>query len=144
MVGKDDAQRAEALSGATATYPGLAPFSKAGLGGNTCCVCRVPRFDLDRFGRLALPNAVTNSAWLYDNAGNLIAEVGRYGNFDSQYAPAGAADRVARLAVPEIPLTWPTGAGFGARGLYVNDTYSRRVVRADWTYQAEASCPVEP
>ena len=144
MAGKDDAQRAEAVTGAIGTYPGLAPFSKAGLGGNTCCVCRTPRFDLDRYGRLALPNAVTNSVWLYDNAGNLIAEIGRYGNFDSQYVPADAADRKPLVAVPDIPLTWPTGAGFGPESIYVNDTYSRRVVRADLTYQAETTCPVKP
>jgi hypothetical protein len=59
MPGDDGAQRASAITGALNVYPGLAPFSKAGLGGNTCCVCRGPRFDLDRYGRLALPNAVT-------------------------------------------------------------------------------------
>jgi hypothetical protein len=43
-------------------YPGVAPFSGAGYGGNSsCCVCRVSRFDLDRYGRLALPNVVTCS-----------------------------------------------------------------------------------
>jgi len=143
MTGKDDAQRAEDVAGALETYPGLAAFSKAGLGGNTCCVCRTPRFDLDRFGRLALPNAVTNSVWVYDNAGNLITEIGRYGNFDSQYVPQDAPDAKPLVGVPEIPLTWPTGAGFGPKSLYINDTYSRRVVRADLTWQAEATCAIE-
>jgi len=143
MVGKDDAQRAEEVSGALNAYPGLAPFSKAGLGGNTCCVCRTPRFDLDRYGRLALPNAVTNSVWVYDNAGNRIAEIGRYGNFDSQYVPPGSPDGKPLVAVPQIPLAWPTGAGFGPRSIYINDTYSRRVVRADLTWQAEATCALE-
>ena len=143
MAGKDDAQRAEELTGVLSAYPGLAPFSKAGLGGNTCCVCRSPRFDLDRYGRLALPNAVTNSVWLYDNAGNLITEIGRYGNFDSQYVSPDAPGRRPLVAVPEIPLAWPTGAGFGPSSLYVNDTYSRRVVRADLTWQAEQTCPVK-
>ena len=142
MVGQDDAQRAEELTGAVNVYPGFAPFSKAGLGGNTCCVCRTPRFDLDRYGRLALPNGVTNSVWLYDNAGNLITEIGRYGNFDSQYVPPGSADGEPLVAVPDIPLAWPTGAGFGPASLYINDTYSRRVVRADLSWQAEATCPV--
>jgi len=92
MLGSDEAQRAEAFSGVVATYPGLAPFSKAGLGGNTCCVCRGPRFDVDRYGRLALPNAVTCSVLLYDNAGNRLAEVGAYGNFDSQFINPNAKE----------------------------------------------------
>jgi len=142
MVGKDDQQRAEEVAGALAAYPGLAPFSKAGLGGNTCCVCRTPRFDLDRYGRLALPNAVTNSVWVYDNAGNLIAEIGRYGNFDSQFVPPGSVDKIPLVAVPEIPLAWPSGTGFGTSSLYINDTYSRRVVRADLTWDVEQTCPV--
>jgi hypothetical protein len=143
MIGRDDTQRADALTGALHVYPGLAPFSRSGLGGNTCCVCRTPRFDLDRYGRLALPNAVTNSVWVYDNAGNLITEIGRYGNFDSQYVPADSQDGKPLVPVPAIPLTWPTGAGFGQDRLYVNDTYSRRVVRADLTFAVEATCPVK-
>jgi len=150
MLGKDDAQRAEEVAGALNAYPGLAPFSKAGLGGNTCCVCRTPRFDLDPYGRLALPNAVTSSVWLYDNAGNLIAEIGRYGNFDSQFVPPDSPAPVASsghqkplVALPEIPLAWPSGAGFGPNSLYINDTYSRRVVRADLTWNAEATCEIK-
>ncbi|MHC4915434.1 MAG: hypothetical protein ACYTGB_08060, partial [Planctomycetota bacterium] len=139
MDGKDGQQRAASVSGALNVYPGMAPFSKSGIGGNTCCVCRGPRFDLDRFGRLALPNAVTCSVLIYDNAGNLIAEVGRYGNFDSKFAPEGRTEPL--VSVPEIPLAWASGAGWSAKHLYVNDTYSRRVLRADLTWELEATCP---
>jgi hypothetical protein len=128
------------VQGATAAYPGLAPFSHAGFGGNTCCVCRVPRFDVDAYGRLALPNAVSHSVLLLDNAGNEILQFGRYGNFDSQYRPAGG-DRPV-VATPDVPLGWPTGAGFSAGHIYVNDTYCRRVVRVDRTYAAEKTCPI--
>jgi len=143
MTGKDDQQRAEGFDGVLGEYPGLAPFSKAGLGGNTCCVCRGPRFDVDRYGRLALPNAVTCSVWIYDNAGNLIAEVGRYGNFDSQFVPEGSKQRKPLVAVPDVPLAWPTGAGWSEKHLYINDTYSRRAVRVDLTYTAEEVCQVK-
>jgi len=102
LEGDDGAQRAESVRGALAVYPGLAPFSKSGLGGNTCCACRGPRFDVDRYGRPALPNAVPCSVRLHDNAGNLIAEFGRYGNFDSRFVnPATAEGRQGR----------PTAAG---------------------------------
>jgi hypothetical protein len=137
---------AEAVEGALAVYPGLAPFSRSGFGGNTCCVCRVPRFDLDTYGRLALPNAVTCSVRLYDNAGNLITEIGRYGNFDApRRTPHDRGSRSDRSAAAgsDIFLGWPTSAGFSEKHLYINDTMNRRVVRADRTYAAKALCDVK-
>jgi hypothetical protein len=117
------------LVGATHIYPGVAPFSGGGFGGgSSACVCRVPRFDVDRFGRLVYTNAVTNSVALVDNAGNPILDFGSYGNLDAQ----GGA----------IPLAWPTGAGFGKDHLYVNDVYNRRVVRVNRTYALEATAPL--
>ena len=141
MAGKVEAENALNV------YPGIAPFSGGGYGNNTSsCVCRVPRFDIDRYGRLALPNAVTNSVLVLDNAGNLILEFGRYGNFDSQFVnpntEAGKAGRPT-VAVPEIPMGWPVGAGFSEKSVYVCDLYNRRVIRADLTWAAEAACKVD-
>lgn len=147
MPGSEGATSAATLEGAINTYPGLAPFSSAaeGFGSNTCCVCRVPRFDLDRFGRVILPNAMTNSVLLYDNAGNLITEFGKYGNFDSQFINDIVAKdkKTPTVSVPEIPLAWPTGAGFTKDHVYVLDTYARRAVRLDNTYALEASCEIK-
>jgi hypothetical protein len=149
MPGNDGAVSADKMDGSLQTYMGLAPFSSAAeaFGSNSCCVCRVPRFDLDRFGRLALPNCMTNSVLLYDNAGNLILEFGKYGNFDSQFVNPFQTDeknkRTATVSVPEIPLAWPTGAGFGRDHIYVNDTYNRRAVRADLTWKAEETVAVK-
>ena len=129
-------------------YPGLAPFSSAmeGFGGNSCCVCRVPRFDIDRYNRVIMPNAMTSSVLLYDNAGNLIIEFGKYGNFDSLFVngntDAGKQGKPT-VAAPEIPLAWPTGAGFSENAFYVLDTYNRRAVRVDLTYKTEESCEVK-
>ena len=104
-----------------------------------------PRFDLDRYGRLAMPNAVTNSVTVLDNAGNRIVEFGAYGNLDSQYVnrdtDRGRAGKPT-VATPEIPLGWPTGVGVSEDHIYVNDTYNRRVVRVDKTFAAEAACPI--
>ena len=135
------------LAGATAVYGGIGPFSGNGWGGGgSCCVCRVPRFDVDRYGRIVMPNVVTNSVLLLDNAGNKILEFGAYGNFDSQFKnpnlEAGKAGKPT-VAVPEIPLTWPTGAGFSEQSIYVNDTYSRRALRVERVYAAEAVCAVK-
>jgi hypothetical protein len=124
-------------------YPGMAPFSGGGYGANSSsCVCRVPRFDLDRFGRLAIPNCVTNSIRVVDNAGNLIVEFGAYGNFDSQWKMASEGDAPA-IDVPAIPMGWPVGAGFSNRSIYICDSYNRRVVRVDKTWGAEQSCEVK-
>ena len=134
------------VQGAVSAYPGLGPFSHTGFGGNSCCVCRVPRFDLDRYGRLVMPNAITNSVVVVDNAGNKIVQFGAYGNFDSQYPNPNTergAGGVPTVAVPGIPLTWPTGAGVSEDHVYVNDTYSRRVVRTDLTYAAEMTVAVK-
>jgi len=126
---------------ALAVYPGIAPFSGGGYGNNTsACVCRVPRFDIDPFGRLALPNAVTNSVRLLDNAGHPILEFGAYGNFDSQFVnpntDTGQGGKPT-VAVPAIPLGWPVGAGFSKAAVYVSDFYNRRIVRVDTTWAAE-------
>ena len=125
-------------------YPGLAPFSSALYGnGMASCSCRGPRFDLDRYGRLALPNAFSNSVTVMDNAGNVIRAFGKYGNFDSQYVPPGATDAKPLIGTPDIPLAWPVGAGFTEKAIYVADNYNRRVVRADMTWQAEEICAPE-
>ena len=64
------------IEGGLAMYPGLAPFSSALYGnGMASCSCRGPRFDLDRYGRLVLPNAFSNSVTVMDNAGNVILRV---------------------------------------------------------------------
>jgi hypothetical protein len=128
-------------------YPGLGPISGPGAGGNSsCCVCRVPRFDVDRYGRLAMPSAFAANVLLYDNSGNKIAEIGSYGNFDSQYVnpnnEAGKQNKPA-VAQPEVPLAWPSGAGFSEHHLYLNDTYNRRVVRVDKTFAAEVLADVK-
>jgi hypothetical protein len=126
------------VTGAQAIYPGIAPFSGDGYGGTgSCCVCRAPRFDVDRFGRLVYTNAVTNAVAVIDNAGNPILDFGSYGNFDSRYVPPGAREETPRIASPAIPLAWPTGAGFGKDAIYVNDTYNRRVARVEWTWAVE-------
>ena len=128
-------------------YPGLGPLSGGGPGGNSsCCVCRVPRFDVDRYGRLAIPGAYSATLLYYDNAGNLISEVGGYGNFDSMYVNPNTDKGKAKkptVDAPNVPLTWPTGAGFSENHIYINDTYSRRVVRVDKTFGAEAVCELK-
>jgi hypothetical protein len=131
------------IEGGLAIYPGYAPFSGRGPVNGHGCACRGPRFDLDRYGRLALPNAFTNSVTLMDNAGNVIIEFGKYGNFDSQYVPPDSKDSKPLISTPDIPLAWPVGAGFTEKAVYVSDNYNRRIVRADMTWKAEEACAIK-
>lgn len=130
---------ANIYEGAIAAYPGLAPFS--GWRRTDCCVCRTPRFDLDAYGRLYIPNGVTCSARIVDNAGNVIAEFGQYGNFDSQW-PASDAGHQPLVAMPAIPLGWPLGIGVSDQRIYVADMLNRRVVRVKPVFQAEEMCDI--
>jgi DNA-binding beta-propeller fold protein YncE len=116
-------------------YPEYAPFSGSASShrapiGRENCACRSPRFDLDWYDRLYLPNAVMNRVRIYDNAGNVILDFGSYGNFDS----AGPASAVPK---PEIGLGWPVGVGVSDEHIYVADMLNRRIVRVDKAYAAE-------
>ena len=44
--------------------------------------------------------------------------------------------------MPAIPLAWPTGTGFSERSIYGNDTYNRRILRADKTVAAGETIPL--
>ena len=83
-----------------------------------------------------MPNAVTCSVRIYDNAGNVILQFGAYGNMDS-------AGPKSRLPDPDIGLAWPVGVGVGDEHIYISDMLNRRVLRADKTYQLETTCDVK-
>jgi len=70
------------FEGVRQVYPGLAPFSRWRCDGS--CVCTKPRFDVDGFGRLFIPNAITFSVTVMDNAANPLARFGHFGNFDAE------------------------------------------------------------
>lgn len=118
---------------AVAAYPGIGSMS-GGYGAG--CRCRQPMFHLDEYGRLFVPNAVTCSVQVFDNAGNVISTFGRYGNLDST-GPKGA------VPTPAIPLGWPEAVSVTPKSIYVADVLNRRIVRTRRTWAAEASCPVK-
>jgi hypothetical protein len=114
--------RVTRVTGATAAYPGCGPVSRWNAVG--ACACTKPRFDVDGWGRLYVPNGVTFSVSVRDNADNEILAFGRYGNFDE--------------AGPEIALGWPVAAGATDRSIYVGDALNHRLVRVDKTFALEA------
>jgi HEAT repeat protein len=115
------------VEGATAVYPDFGVFS--GKFGSQCA-CRSPRFDLDPFGRLYIPNAVRYSVGVVDNVGNPILRFGQYGNRDEE----------GKGAV--VPLGWPLGVGISKKHIYVSDMLNKRIVRADVRYGAVITADV--
>ncbi|MEX0700711.1 MAG: hypothetical protein WD069_01305 [Planctomycetales bacterium] len=124
----------ENVQGALAAYEGCGPISQWRADGS--CACTKPRFDVDGYGRLYIPNGTTFSVSVRDNADNEIVRFGSYGNFDS---PGGAKVK----GEPEIPLGWAIGAGASDAHVYVGDCLNHRLVRADKTWAAEATVDVK-
>jgi hypothetical protein len=122
------------IEGGQRAFPGLAPFS--GFDRSDGCVCQTPRFDVDDFGRVYLPNALTCSVAIVDDAGNEIVQFGGYGNFDSQGPKSGIPN-------PAIPLAYPVAVQISQRHVYVADSANRRVVRVDLGWKTEATCAIK-
>jgi hypothetical protein len=120
--------------GSSQAYPGCGPVSRWNAVGS--CACTKPRFDVDDYGRLFIPNAITFSVTIVDNAGNKLAQFGQYGNFDSQ-GPGST------IPTPEIPLGWPVAVGASEKSIYTADTLNHRLVRTDFQYQKEVKLKVE-
>ncbi|MBY0523284.1 MAG: hypothetical protein K2R98_07790 [Gemmataceae bacterium] len=119
--------------GAVAKYPGCGPVSRWRAVGS--CACTKPRFDIDGFGRLYIPNGLTFSVSVRDNADNEIVRFGGYGNFDCQ-GPG------SKEPAPSIPLGWPVTASASDKFIYVGDCLNHRVVRVDKQYAAQATVKV--
>lgn len=122
------------FEGAVRAYPGLSVFS--GWGRSDYCVCQTPRFEVDDYGRLYIPNALTCSVRVVDNEGNEIVTFGSYGNHDSQ-GPGSA------LSEPAIPLAFPIGVQVSWNHIYVADSANRRVLRLDPKYELESICAIK-
>jgi sugar lactone lactonase YvrE len=114
--------------GMMARYPGCGPVSRWRADGS--CACTKPRFDVDDFGRLYIPNGITFSVSIRDNANNEIVRFGSYGNFDCRGPESQEPE-------PEIPLGWPVTAGASDRFVYVGDTLNHRIVRVDKVFASE-------
>ncbi len=122
------------IEGAQHAFAGLSPFS--GFDRSDGCVCQTPRFDVDDYGRVYIPNALTCSVAIADDAGNEIVRFGNYGNFDSQ-GPKSA------ISSPSIPLAYPVAVQVSHCHVYVADSANRRVIRVDVRWKAETTCMVK-
>jgi hypothetical protein len=112
------------------------PISGAWASLGDACHCTKPRFDVDPYGRLYIPNGWTYKVTLLDNADNHILTFGGYGNWDAQGPKSGEPK-------PEIPLGWPVFAGASDKYVYVGDTLNHRAVRADKQFAAEETAEIK-
>lgn len=123
--------------GSVMTYTApSAPVSGSWNSTMSVCHCMRPRFDVDAYGRLYIPNGITYNLAVRDNSDNEIITFGAYGNWDSQ----GPASKEPK---PEIPLGWSIVAGASDKYIYIGDGLNHRVLRADKTWKAEASCDMK-
>jgi hypothetical protein len=118
-----------------------APISGNWASTQSVCHCTKPRFEVDAFGRLYVPNAFTNQVTLRDNADNEVLSFGAYGNFDDAGVEDASPSPAARGGVTPayIPLGWPITAGASDRFIYVGDCLNHRIVRVDKTWAVEAN-----
>lgn len=121
--------RVNEATGSVMTYPGCGPISRWRAAG--ACACTKPRFDVDDYGRLYIPNGITFSVSVRDNANNETVCFGGYGNYDCR-------GKNSREPKPAIPLGWPVSAGASDRFIYVGDTLNHRVVRVDMSWALES------
>ncbi|MBL8026770.1 MAG: T9SS type A sorting domain-containing protein [Fibrobacteres bacterium] len=104
------------------------PYGTGGFSGyGGACVCRSPRFDVDSYDRLFIPNAVTQKIAVVDNDGNKILEFGEYGNIDSR----GEGSLVPG---PQIPLIWASGVSTSDDYIYISDLINARILRVQKTF----------
>ncbi len=109
------------FEGAVAAYPHMSPRQDRG------CVCKEARFDVDDFGRVYVPDVLRFCIHVYDNAGNLLTDLGHYGNCDDTGRDG-----------PGIPFGWPMSCAVNKAGrLYVADVLNQRIVRVDPAHAAE-------
>ena len=114
------------------SYYGVSPMPSRDV---TKCSCQIPRFDVDYYGRVFVPDAFRFSVAVLDANANLIARFGSYANQDSR-GPEGPID------TPEIPLGWVHSVQVTDRYAYVADVVNHRVVGVKLSYAAEETCAV--
>jgi hypothetical protein len=126
---------------------------------NNTCFCPASRFNMDGFERLWVPAVHTATVNVLDGNGNLIARIGRYGNYDSRGKDSPVVDPKTGLLRPkraddpadlkpprelseDIGLVKGTCVAASDEALYVADISVGRIVRGKLTYKAEETVPV--
>lgn len=126
--------------GASKVYAlGVAPFSNDNSGG--FCICFQPRFDVDPYGRIFAPNAMSREITVVDNEGNGILKFGSYGNQDSRGGLPGPGQTIA---TPAIPFIYPVGVAVSEDFIYVTDFGNNRLARLAMNYALDNHPEIHP
>jgi hypothetical protein len=99
------------------------------------CQCENTRFDVDRYGRLFVPDLYRFRIAVLDGAGNELTHFGAYGNMDNR-GPGSPHPE------PAIPLGWPIAARLADDRLLIADLTNRRIVVVRTAPATTATCPV--
>ena len=90
------------------------------------CLCKAPRFDIDDFARVYVPDQLRCRIVVLDTDGRLITSFGRYGNIDDRG--------------PEVTFADPRTVMVSDEAAYVGDERNDRVVKVRLDYRERASC----
>jgi hypothetical protein len=101
------------------SHYGLSPMPSRYTG----CSCQTPRFDVDRYGRVFVPDTLRFSVKVLDGNGTQIGRIGRYGNLDDGLRAAKASGAGA-----PIYTAWPHAVAVTGRMLYIADMINHHIV----------------
>lgn len=87
------------------------------------CHCWTPRFDVDDYSRVFVPDQALNRVIVLDSNGNVLTTFGQYGNIDN-----------ARGQPTGVPLGDPRTVVVSDEAAYVGDQTNNCIVRATLTY----------
>jgi hypothetical protein len=115
------------------SHYGLSPMPSRYTG----CSCQTPRFDVDRFGRVFVPDALRFSVKILDAAGAGIGRFGQYGNLDDGL-------RAAKASGGDAPIytAWPHAVAVTDRMIYVADMINHHVVAVKLAAAAEETVAI--
>ena len=122
-------------------------FPGAGWVPQYCCECWNSRFAVDHFGRSFVPQHNRYQVAILDTGGNLVAQVGRYGNVDDGKPLIANGDRRSEPARPlggdEVALAYACYTGtFSDRYLFIYDAGNDCIRSVKLDYHVSEKLPV--
>ena len=125
------------VAGAKWRYAGFGPVPTSDVNwGDPACICMTARLAADPYGRVYVPDPFRFTVHMLDTAGNLITDIGHYGNMDN----AGPASKHPE---PEIAFCWPAFVSQCDGRVFVTDSNNRRVTAVKFDHAAEETCELK-
>ncbi len=125
-------------------YPG-AGFARH----NAPCICWNTRFSIDLYGRSFIPEYIRNQVSVLDSNGNLILQVGKYGNVDDGVPlvadpPGLRTEKPRAIGGDEVSLVYACYTGTDSdRRLFIADAGNGRILSVKLGYHTEHKTPLK-